>query len=122
MIVVKNILIHTEYMNRVTEARSLTSEQKKQLAGRKDTLHKKFAEYPRNEQLTEEENKWLARSYPVLAVLAPVMSTSEDKIEFPGDPMCLYNALSYAVDQTVQAREQGITTDSAYNEIGRAHV
>jgi radical SAM superfamily enzyme YgiQ (UPF0313 family) len=117
MIVTKNILIHTEYMNRFTEARLLTSEQKKKLAGRKDTLHKKITEHPQNKQLTDEENKWLARSYPVLAVLAPVMSTSEDKIEFPGDPMCLYNALSYAVDQTVQAREQGIAENSAYNDL-----
>jgi len=113
----KNILIHTEYMNQLIETRSLTDEHKKQLASRKDALHKQIAEHPQNEQLTVEENHWLARSYPVLAVLAPVMSTSEDKIEFPGDPMCLYNALSYAVDQSVQAREQGIATDSAYNDL-----
>ena len=84
----KNILIHVEYMNRLQETRTLTSKQKKQLEGRKNALRNKIAEHPKNEKLTEEENSWLARSYPVLAVLAPVMSTSEDKIEFPGDPMC----------------------------------
>ena len=114
----KNILIHAEYMNQVTiKTRSLTEEQKNLLANRKEILLKKIAEHPQNEQLTEEENNWLARSYPVLAVLAPVMSTSEDKIEFPGDPMCLYTALSYAVDQAVQAREQGFTTNSNYNDL-----
>jgi radical SAM superfamily enzyme YgiQ (UPF0313 family) len=113
----KKIFIRTEYLNQVTASRSLTNEQKQQLISRKDLLRKQITRQPHNEQLTEEENQWLARSYPVLAVLAPVMSTSEDKIEFPGDPMSLYNALSYAVDQVVQAREQGLTTDSAYNDL-----
>jgi radical SAM superfamily enzyme YgiQ (UPF0313 family) len=114
----KNIIIHSEYMNPVTAgSRSLTDEQEQHLAIRKETLRKKIAEHPQNERLTKEENLWLARSYPVLAVLAPVMSTSEDKIEFPGDPMCLYNALSYAVDQSVQAREQGIEMWSLYNDL-----
>jgi radical SAM superfamily enzyme YgiQ (UPF0313 family) len=114
----KNILIHTEYMDQATnETRSLTDEQKNHLAARRAQVLKKIAEYPRNKQLSEEENGWLARSYPVLAVLAPVMSTSEDKIEFPGDPMALYNALSVAVDQSVQAREQGFTLHSPYNDL-----
>lgn len=114
----KKIIIHTEYMDSVpAETRPLVEEQKANLVRRKEKLHKKIAEHPNNEQLSEEENHWLARSYPVLAVLAPVMSTSEDKIEFPGDPMCLYNALSYAVDQSVQAREQGITPNGPYNDL-----
>lgn len=114
----KNILIHTEYMDQnTTETRSLTDEQKNYLAARRAQTLKKIAEHPKKEQLTEEENQWLARSFPVLAVLAPVMSTSEGKIEFPGDPMALYNALSVAVDQSVQAREQGITTHSPYNDL-----
>lgn len=114
----KSILIHTEYMDSVTaKIPLLTQEQNDQLVRRKEILRKEIAEHPHNEQLTEEENNWLARSYPVLAVLAPVMSTSEDKIEFPGDPMCLYNALSYAVDQSVQAREQGLTANSPYNDL-----
>ncbi|HKJ38753.1 MAG TPA: radical SAM protein [Anaerolineales bacterium] len=113
----KNILIHTEYMNRLEETRTLTGKQKKQLEVRKDSLRNRVAEHPKNEKLTDEENNWLARSYPVLAVLAPVMSTSEDKIEFPGDPMCLYNALSYAVDQAVLTREQGLAEDNTYNDL-----
>ena len=114
----KKIIIHPEYMNRVsTETRSLTQEQNDRLARRKEILRQEIAEHPKQGQLTEEENHWLARSYPVLAVLAPVMSTSEDKIEFPGDPMCLYNALSYAVDQSIQAREQGLAENNPYNDL-----
>ncbi len=48
--------------------------------------------------IEDENHEWKARSYPVLSILAPVMTTSAGKIEFPGDPMCLYAALSYAVD------------------------
>lgn len=113
----KNIVIRTEYINHAAaQMRSLTNEQQKHLTLRKEQLRKQIAEYSPNEQLSETENHWLARSYPVLAVLAPVMSTSEDKIEFPGDPMCLYNALSYAVDQAVQAREQGFDAQTPYND------
>ncbi len=64
-----------------------------------------------------EEREWLARSYPVLSILAPVMSTSEEKIEFPGDPMCLYSALSYAVDQVVKTRKMGICEGAPYNDM-----
>jgi radical SAM superfamily enzyme YgiQ (UPF0313 family) len=72
---------------------------------------------PPDAELTDEENKWLARSYPILAILAPVMSTHEDKIEFPGDPMCLYGALGVAVDQAVQARITGLVEGSPYNDL-----
>jgi radical SAM superfamily enzyme YgiQ (UPF0313 family) len=45
------------------------------------------------------------------------MSTNEEKIEFPGDPMCLYAALSYSVDQVVKAREHGIGPEGTYNDL-----
>src|SRR5512143_1500838 len=64
-----------------------------------------------------EEEQWLRRSYPILAIVAPVMSTNEGKIEFPGDPMCLYSALSYAVDQVVQARQRGFGEGAPYNDL-----
>lgn len=60
---------------------------------------------------------WRERSFPVLAILAPVMSTHEEKIEFPGDPMCLYAALSYAVDQALEARVRGLGPGSPYNDL-----
>jgi len=88
-----------------------------QLDERQEELLRYIRGFKGNPVLNAEENKWLARSYPVLAVLAPVMSTNEDKIEFPGDPMILYTALSHAVDQVVQARQQGIHPTSSYNDL-----
>ncbi|MEU1285666.1 radical SAM protein [Kitasatospora sp. NPDC005856] len=41
------------------------------------------------------------RYFPVLSVLAPVMTQSEGEITYPGDPMCLYTALSAAVHRAV---------------------
>jgi radical SAM superfamily enzyme YgiQ (UPF0313 family) len=67
--------------------------------------------------LTAEENAWLGRSFPVLAVLAPVMSTNEGKIEFPGDPMSLYAALSYAIQRVVTTRKMGWSAEAPYNDL-----
>ncbi|WP_255955070.1 B12-binding domain-containing radical SAM protein [Streptomyces odontomachi] len=50
---------------------------------------------------------WDARRYPVLAVLAPVMTSTEGEITYPGDPMCLYAALSVAVDHALLSARQG---------------
>lgn len=41
------------------------------------------------------------RYFPVLSVLAPVMTQPEGEITYPGDPMCLYAALSVAVHRAV---------------------
>jgi radical SAM superfamily enzyme YgiQ (UPF0313 family) len=66
-------------------------------------------------RLPEEAEKlvWLTRTYPVLAILAPALTTHQGKIEYPGDPMCLYSALSVAIDQVVKAREIGLTPEIA---------
>ena len=68
-------------------------------------------------QHRDEASAWQMRSYPVLAVLAPVMATHEEKIEFPGDPMALYSALSVAVDQVVKARAANFGEDDPYNDL-----
>ena len=60
-----------------------------------------------------ERLAWFTRTYPVLAILAPVLTTHQGKIEYPGDPMCLYSALSVAMDQVVKAREIGLTPEIA---------
>ena len=66
-----------------------------------------------SEEKEEERDKalWLARTYPVLAILAPVVTTQQGKIEYPGDPMCLYSALSVSIDQTAKARKAGLMPD-----------
>jgi len=56
---------------------------------------------------------WLTRTYPVLAILAPALTTHQGKVEYPGDPMCLYSALSVAIDQVVKARERGLAPEIA---------
>ncbi|WP_326768769.1 radical SAM protein [Streptomyces sp. NBC_01591] len=56
------------------------------------------------------------RYFPVLAVLAPVMTQAEGEITYPGDPMALYAALSVAVHQAVH--DAGPLKDAThYNDL-----
>ena len=87
------------------------------LARRRELFRQRIAALRIEKGQRDDESEWLLRSFPVLSILAPVMSTHEDKIEFPGDPMCLYSALSYAVDQAVLARIKGFEPDSPYNDL-----
>ncbi|MET7869450.1 B12-binding domain-containing radical SAM protein [Streptomyces cyaneofuscatus] len=51
------------------------------------------------EDLASRQTK--TRYFPVLSVLAPVMTQFEGEITYPGDPMALYAALSVAVHRAV---------------------
>ena len=108
---------HLHYQNFAQYPQSLPLDLRLHLDSRQEKLLNCIREFKGDPSLSAEENSWLARSYPVLAILAPVMSTNEDKIEFPGDPMILYTALSHAVDQVAYARKQGITPNSPYNDL-----
>ena len=108
---------HIHYQNFAQHSQNLSLDLRMYLDTRQKKLQQYIQDFKGDPTLTKEENEWLARSYPVLAVLAPVMSTNEDKIEFPGDPMILYSALSHTIDQVVQAREQGISSTSPYNDL-----
>ncbi|WP_457034057.1 B12-binding domain-containing radical SAM protein [Kitasatospora sp. P5_F3] len=57
----------------------------------------------RRRRLSEDlaDGRTETRYFPVLSVLAPVMTQSEGEITYPGDPMCLYAALSLAVHRAV---------------------
>lgn len=55
-------------------------------------------------------------TFPVLAVLAPVVTQTEGEIAYPGDPMCLYAALSLAVERAVRAN-QGIESVPGYERL-----
>ncbi|MFC6080467.1 B12-binding domain-containing radical SAM protein [Sphaerisporangium aureirubrum] len=56
------------------------------------------------------------RYFPVLSVLAPVMTQAEGEITYPGDPMCLYGALSVAVHNAV--RDAGpLAASRHYNDL-----
>lgn len=109
--------LHPEYLSQPLTNGVVSASLQEQLAARQAVLEKRLVNAPEIPGLDRAESAWLARSYPVLAILAPVMSTSEEKIEFPGDPMCLYSALSYAVSQVVAARENGLGAAAAYNDI-----
>ena len=108
---------HLQYQNIEYYPQSLSLNLRQHLDARQEELRQYIQNFTGNPTLNAEENAWLARSYPVLAVLAPVMSTNEDKIEFPGDPMILYSALSHTIDQVVQARRQGFSSHSPYNDL-----
>ena len=108
---------HLQYQNVEHHPQNLSLELRQSLDARQDELRQYMQDFKGNPVLRDEENAWLARSYPVLAVLAPVMSTNEDKIEFPGDPMALYAALSHSIDQAVQARLHGLKPTSPYNDL-----
>ena len=108
---------HLQYQNIEHHPRTLSLDLRQHLDARQEELRHYMQDYQGNPALSTEENAWLARSYPVLAVLAPVMSTNEDKIEFPGDPMALYAALSHSIEQVVQARQHGLNPISPYNDL-----
>ena len=75
--------------------------------------------YNQTTSLSKEETSrsaWQIASYPILAILSPVMTTHEEKIEFPGDPMCLYSALSVSIDEAKKSKEAGIG-NGPYNDL-----
>lgn len=108
---------HLQYQNIEHYPQSLSLNLRQNLDARQEELRQYIRNFKDNPALNIEENEWLARSYPVLAVLAPVMSTNEDKVKFSGNPMNLYSALSHTIDQVVQARQQGFSSHSPYNDL-----
>ena len=64
-----------------------------------------------------DEATWRVRSYPVLAVLAPVITTPDNELAYPGDPMCLYSAVALSVQRAAQARVSGIGADLPYPDL-----
>ena len=108
---------HLHYQNFEQYPQSLSPNLRQFLDARQQELRQHIQDFQGDPTLGVEENEWLARSYPVLAILAPVMSTNEDKIEFPGDPMVLYAALSHTIDQVVLARQRGVSPRSPYNDL-----
>ncbi len=109
------IQLHLDYENMDGRKSSIPADLQNHLDERRKTLVERIC--PKKFDEDAEQEKWLERSYPVLSILAPVMTTSEGKIEFPGDPMCLYSALSYAVDQVVKTKKMGLVNNAPYNDL-----
>ena len=72
-----NIEMYTQY-NGAVVCPELPVKIKKHLLDRQNTLKARPDSLSVDNELTNEENKWLARSYPVLAVSAPVMYISSN--------------------------------------------
>ncbi len=102
--------IHPEYQNQAEG--QIPADLTETLARRRDMLQQRL-----DFHAGDPQTAWRERSFPVLSILAPVMSTHEEKIEFPGDPMCLYAALSYAVDQAIESHRRGLGPNSPYNDL-----
>lgn len=60
---------------------------------------------------------WPARRFPVLAALAPVMTSTEGEITYPGDPMCLYSALSVTIDEALTSAARGPGPDVPFPDL-----
>jgi radical SAM superfamily enzyme YgiQ (UPF0313 family) len=114
----EKIRLHLEYEQGGNEGVANLIQLKDRLATRQTALISRLTSSSRGYPgLSKEDSDWLECSYPVLSILAPVMATSEEKIEFPGDPMCLYSALSYPVSQVVETRRKGFGEDAPYNDL-----
>jgi hypothetical protein len=111
-----NIHIHADYENKPIPRGEIPPEPRAQLDRRRRELIENAAS-AQTSCAEAEEREWCLRAYPVLSILAPVMSTNEGKIEFPGDPMCLYAALSVAVNQVVRTRRMGLCEGAPYNDL-----
>jgi hypothetical protein len=120
----QEIILHHDYEDNPEQGRDVPEHLKQLLSARRRALLERVrnAHVP---ALDVENQEWKARSYPILSILAPVMTTSAGKIEFPGDPMCLYAALSYAVDQVVQAAARdlrGRAVQRSLSAVGRTSI
>lgn len=60
---------------------------------------------------------WPERRFPVLAALSPVMTSTEGEITYPGDPMCLYAALSVTVDEALTSAARGPDPDAPFPDL-----
>lgn len=59
-----------------------------------DTAERQRALLDRLGRATSSDEAWQARTFRVAGLLGPALTTHDGKIEFPGDPMCLYGALA----------------------------
>lgn len=113
----QEIALHHEYDQSGKKGKKDLVELRNYLAERREKLTFYIASSEKYAGLSKDESDWLLGSYPVLSILAPVMATSEEKIEFPGDAMCLYSALSYPISQVVDTRRKDFGPSAPYNDL-----
>ncbi|MEU9462122.1 radical SAM protein [Streptomyces sp. NPDC048312] len=55
--------------------------------------------------------------FPIMAALVPVATSRGGEVAYPGDPMCLYSALSLTVERSVARRVRGLAVRPALDDV-----
>lgn len=55
--------------------------------------------------------------YPIMAALVPVATSRGGEVAYPGDPMCLYSALSLAVRRGVARSRAGLSAEPSLDDV-----
>jgi hypothetical protein len=78
-----------------------------------DTEERRRALVDRIRRAATPDEAWQTRAFRVAGLLGPALTTHDGKIEFPGDPMCLYGALAAPMSEVRElARGQARVRDT----------
>lgn len=55
--------------------------------------------------------------FPIMAALVPVATSRGGEVAYPGDPMCLYSALSLTVQRSVARLERGLAPQPSLDDV-----
>ncbi|MER8062365.1 MULTISPECIES: radical SAM protein [unclassified Streptomyces] len=55
--------------------------------------------------------------FPIMAALVPVATSRGGEVAYPGDPMCLYSALSLTVERSVARLERGLPEQPSLDDV-----
>ncbi|MEU6015099.1 radical SAM protein [Streptomyces sp. NPDC047515] len=55
--------------------------------------------------------------FPIMAALVPVATSRGGEVAYPGDPMCLYSALSLTVERSVARLERGLAPQPSLDDV-----
>ena len=55
--------------------------------------------------------------YPIMAALAPVATSRGGEVAYPGDPMCLYSALTLTIQRSVARLRAGLAEEPSLDDV-----
>ncbi|GAA2503422.1 hypothetical protein GCM10023100_11260 [Actinocorallia cavernae] len=55
--------------------------------------------------------------FPIMAALVPVATSRGGEVAYPGDPMCLYSALSLTIERSVARLERGLPEEPSLDDV-----
>lgn len=64
-----------------------------------------------------DEEQWGLRCYPIMAALVPTVTRRGTEVAYPGDPMCLYAALTLTIARSVAARRAPLPAEAALDDV-----